>query len=328
MTRRFLQVAVTLGLLAILLWLVDIERVVDRLRQIDPLFSAPALGLLFVQNDLTTWRWSIMLGAFGPTPGHFRMLRIQYLALFAQLFLPSSVGGGAVRTAMLVRAGTELWVAVNSVVLDRLAAVGGLFLMALAFMPAVSFSISSSPRGALLAGASILAVILIAGLVLFKYRPIAFWLELLNHTPVRRIIAPLRQAAPKLIDPGRLILALMISVAGQLVAILAIYVLAKGDGLQVHLLDCVFIMPPVMLLSALPISIAGWGVREGSMVVAFGMLGVSREAAFALSLQFAVLGYLAASPGALAWLWEANRGAFWNSAKPRTDSPKADLGGK
>jgi hypothetical protein len=74
------------------------------------------------------------------------------------------------------------------------------------------------------------------------------------------------------------------------------------------------IMPPVMLLSALPISIAVWGVREGAMVIAFGLLGVSREATLVLSLQFAVLGYIAAAPGVVAWIMGENRSAFRKSS--------------
>ena len=92
-----------------------------------------------------------------------------------------------------------------------------------------------------------------------------------------------------------------------MMAILATYMLAAGNNLNVALIDSVLIMPPVMLISALPISVAGWGVREGAMVIAFGMLGVPHEAALVLSLQFALVGYLSATPGALAWIMEPNR---------------------
>ena len=316
MTRRALQVAVTLALLVVLFWFVDTGQMIDFFRQMDLSYGLPALALLFVQYDLTTRRWTIMLRAFGEPPSHFRMLRIQYMALFAQLFLPTSVGGAAIRAGMLVRSGVSFGVAVNSVILDRLVAMAGLFLPAVVFMPtaAMSLSIGQNPRALILAGASALVGFFGVGVAALWYRPLPFWIGLLKRTPLSHMLEPLARAAPKIADPSTLFAALAFSLAGQFIAISAIFMLAKGSGLNVHLLDCILIMPPVMLLSALPISIAGWGVREGAMVVAFGLLGVSREAALVLSLQFALLGYIAAIPGALAWFMEANRGALKSSA--------------
>lgn len=309
--RRALQIVVTLALLAGLFWYVDLDEAVRHIEQLNWAFALPAVALLFVQNDLTTRRWATMLRAFTQSPGHLRMLRIQYMALFAQLFLPSSVGGAAVRTGMLYRSGTAFGIAVNSVVLDRIVAVGGLFLLAVAFMPAISVSVGESPRWLLVAGALPLALVVGA----LAYRPLYFWFSLLKRTPMKHFVEPLEQSASKIIEPRRLFAALALSLAGQFVAVAAIFMLSKGSGLNVRLLDCILVMPPVMLLAALPISIAGWGVREGAMIVAFGLLDVPREAALVLSLQFVFLGYVSAVPGAIAWLAEANRCAFKGSSR-------------
>jgi hypothetical protein len=57
------------------------------------------------------------------------------------------------------------------------------------------------------------------------------------------------------------------------------------------------------------------------MVVAFGLLDVPKEAALALSVQFALLGYLAATPGAAAWLVEVN-----SRRQQSSDIQKKDVG--
>ena len=54
------------------------------------------------------------------------------------------------------------------------------------------------------------------------------------------------------------------------------------------MLDCVLLMPPIMLLAAVPVSIAGWGVREGVMVGALSMVGIGTEPALALSVLLCV----------------------------------------
>lgn len=309
MKRRILRYAVTLSLLAAVIWYVNVQHLLDLMSRMQVSYGLPALALLLIQNDLATRRWATMLRAFGAGPRFFQLLRIQYSALFAQLFLPTSIGAAAVRTGLLFRTGMPIGVAINSVVLDRLVALGGLVLMAAAFMPVIAASVSfnDGPRNLIIVSAAIViaCVFLIHGIL--RYRPLSYWLDLLKRTPARHLVQPFEQAAAKIYAPGRLVRALVFSLSGQIAAICAVFVLARGGGLQVHLLDCILVMPPVMLLAALPISIAGWGVRESAMVIAFGLLGVSNEAALALSLQYAAIGYVCAIPGALGWIVETDR---------------------
>jgi hypothetical protein len=316
--RRVVQVSVTIALLALLVWSVETRDVVTFLKRIDLGYGGAALALLFLQNDLVTRRWTVVLRAFVTPPGHFRMLQLVYLAQFAQLFLPSSVGGAFVRAGMLFRAGVALGVATNSVILDRLVASGGLFLLAAIFLPALSvpWSVDRVVREVGVAIAAIAMTVLIATILALRLRPLSYWLAKLNRTPARHLLEPLRHAARNLMSPHRIAAALALSMAAQLVTISAVFTLSMGMGLSIRLLDCVLLMPPVMLIASLPISVAGWGVREGAMVVAFGLLDVPQEAALALSVQFALCGYLAATPGAIAWLVEVNSRARTNGSDP------------
>lgn len=321
MNRRLIQVLVTLVLLALLLSSVDLRELVATFVEIDWVYGLAALLLLLTQNDLTTRRWSTILRAFGGAPGYFRMLRIQYMALFAQLFLPSSIGGAAVRTGMLYRTGVPLGVAINAVLLDRLVALGGLVILALVFMPSIALSLSIGEESRILLIAIMLgtAAVLLSLALALVFRPFAFWWGLLRRTPVRHLVDPLQCAVSKLTAPRTVLAAVAYSLSGQVVAIFATYLLAQGNQMDVALLDCVLIMPPVMLMASLPISIAGWGVREGAMVIAFGLLGVTREAALVLSLQYAFVGYLSAAPGAIAWIAEPNRRTLKSSTSDMPD---------
>jgi uncharacterized membrane protein YbhN (UPF0104 family) len=314
MSRRAIQLAVSVALLGVLFWWIDIERLVSQALTIKPQFALLALGLQLIQNDCATRRWTTILRAFKEPPSHLRMLRFQYMALFTQLFLPSSIGGAAVRVGVLLRSGFPLGIAVNSVLLDRIVALGGLVLLAALFLPAVASSISlggSAGRLAIITALGALGALAAA----LWWRPARFWLALLKHTPLKFLADPLELARPNLIRPRTVIVAFVLSLFGQFAAIVSIFILAVGMGLHVGLLDCILVMPPVMLLSALPISIAGWGVREGAMVVAFGLLEVPPESALLLSVQFAIIGHIATTPGAIAWLLEVDREAYGRIAK-------------
>ena len=54
--------------------------------------------------------------------------------------------------------------------------------------------------------------------------------------------------------------------------------------LPLTIVDCLLLIPPIMLLTAVPVSISGWGVREGVMVGALSMMGIATEQALALSV--------------------------------------------
>jgi len=70
----------------------------------------------------------------------------------------------------------------------------------------------------------------------------------------------------------------------------------------------------VILVTTLPISIAGWGVREGAMVTAFALVGVPREGALVLSLMLGILGIVMMIPGGVLWLLRRKSGESISAA--------------
>ena len=60
--------------------------------------------------------------------------------------------------------------------------------------------------------------------------------------------------------------------------------------------------PTVLLVSMLPISIGGWGVREGAMVVALHGFGISAEDALLPSVLFGLCAVAATLPGGILWI--------------------------
>lgn len=71
------------------------------------------------------------------------------------------------------------------------------------------------------------------------------------------------------------------------------------------------IMSLVTLVVALPISMAGWGIREISLVALLGLLGVDRPAALLMSLEFGLLSMLVSLPGGVVWLtWRQHADAI------------------
>ena len=62
------------------------------------------------------------------------------------------------------------------------------------------------------------------------------------------------------------------------------------------------LIPPILLILTLPISIGGWGIREGAMIWAFALVGVTNEEALVLSVLFGFATLAITLPGGLIWL--------------------------
>jgi uncharacterized membrane protein YbhN (UPF0104 family) len=69
------------------------------------------------------------------------------------------------------------------------------------------------------------------------------------------------------------------------------------------------LVPPVMLITMLPISIAGWGVREASMGLAFGYAGLMASEGVNISLLYGAVTFIVGAVGGLVWILSAEKAA-------------------
>jgi hypothetical protein len=69
------------------------------------------------------------------------------------------------------------------------------------------------------------------------------------------------------------------------------------------------LVPPVMLITMLPISIAGWGVREATMGLAFGYAGLATSEGVNVSLLLGAVSFIVGAFGGLVWIFSAEKRA-------------------
>jgi hypothetical protein len=67
------------------------------------------------------------------------------------------------------------------------------------------------------------------------------------------------------------------------------------------------LIPPIMLITMLPISIAGWGVREATMGLAFGWAGLMANEGVNVSLLFGAVSFVVGAFGGLVWIFSAEK---------------------
>jgi uncharacterized membrane protein YbhN (UPF0104 family) len=266
----------SLALLAVLAWRLDWRHLGSAFAGLDVRLWLAALGVYLVAQFLGALRWQLVAGALGFGGSWRRYVSHLFIGMFFNLVLPTSVGGDVVRGWYLASSEGRRGAAYLSVLVDRL--IGVVVLVAMACVAAACCPV---PLPAWLVG----VVVGLGGGAL---------LGLLALPLLRRL--PLGERWQRLVGVGgvylrrpRLLLATMaLSVAVQLAHMVLLWLIGLGLGLRVPLAYYGVLATLVALLTLLPISLNGMGLRELGTVVLLGPLGVDAARAVTLSvLQFA-----------------------------------------
>jgi len=296
------KLLVSLALLALVARSIDLETVGGLVLALSPAAALAAVLSLAAIAVVSALRWGLVIGAIGSPQPLARVLSLMFVGSFFTQMLPTSVGGDAVRIWRLSRHGVAVDRAFIGVMLERISGLLALVLMVVGGVlwlgPALSppalgyFLLASLP--VLLAGLGLLCCLdcLPRGL---QDLPVA-------GRALRLLAEMAADARRVLLAPGLSLVLLLLSAAAQFLSILAFYFLAEGLGLKLDFAAACAVVPAVILITFVPVSFAGWGVREGASIVMLGAVGLSGDQAVALSVLFGLALILAGLPGLGLWL--------------------------
>jgi hypothetical protein len=264
-------------------------------KQARGLLSAAA-GCVVLQVFFAGERWRAILSAL--VRARVPMINVQavfYSSIFFNVLPTGAVGGDVARVWLARRLAIPLSHLVLSVLVDRILTVGALLILALATLPTISNPLAGT---AWLASMAIVAAGIIGILLLGPIeRALGRWRDRRLIYLVVRTAEELRHLTRK----GALPALLFALVSGLCLAFSA-YFIALSLNIDIGPMAIIAVFSIVAIVAALPISVAGWGVREVSVVAMLGLLGVDREAALILSVEFGLLNTLLSLPGGVVWL--------------------------
>lgn len=307
--KRFI-LALKLGISAFLIFLllsqIDSTIVLKSITGLAPVMAILAFVIILLQVVPAVLRWNAVLEVFGARLPFVQGCRIFLVGIFFNQSLPSTIGGDAVRVFICHRGGMTFRAAVNGVLLERFVTVTALVFLVLILQPLFSYRtdavISEWFRPA------------VFGLSLFLFVGIVSFLSLRNlikkwrsHRIISAISTLIEDAHKFLNTPMSFAKSFAWAIIGHLTVAFAVYVLAMGLNINVGLIECQVLVPLASLASMIPVSIAGWGMREGAMVVLFALVGVEPEKALALSVIFGLTVAVSGIPGGILWLKSDNR---------------------
>jgi uncharacterized protein (TIRG00374 family) len=258
-------------------------------------FAAGVLMLLG-QLGLCTARWRLLVEPGRSRPG-FADSYVAFLeGHFFNQGLPTTVGGDAWRVVRWRAAGVSLRAAAASVLMDRLSGAMGAAILAIIASVVLS-RYGMDPHLTLFI--LLLGVLVIGGIATFIFMIRRRGLLFRRFTRVQRAIDNLQGS---LVLDRRYLVSLAYSVAGHCVCGIAVYVIARSLGIDLSLVLIVSVTASVLLILMIPISLAGWGMREASFIAFLVPLGVNSQDALLIGILFGLMNLVSALPGGLTFL--------------------------
>lgn len=297
---RLLRLSLAVALTAYIFWRNDPQAILRATTGADPAWILLACGLVLFDRALMAWRWLALLRPVmaEAMPGLGQVMRVFFVSSFVGTFLPSSVGGDAVRAYGLTRHDVPGATALASVAMDR--ALGVISVLLLGFVSVLALT-APTPAGIyLLLAAGGVASLALASVIFVD--PLGdFVTRLAGRLPGARV----RRVAARFVEAiriyrhhhGALAGVLAASLGVQILRVIQAWCLGRALGIDAAIALYFVAIPVVTLIMQIPITVSGLGTGQAAFLWTFGPAGVARPDALALSVLFIALGIIGNLPG-------------------------------
>jgi uncharacterized membrane protein YbhN (UPF0104 family) len=277
---NILKIAISAGLMTYLLvFQVDVGQLWQVLCGARWGYLAAATVLMIAGTALRAVRWQVLLLALDITVPLRRLVYLYFVGAFFNIFLPTGLGGDAVKMAELARSTGRAPEAIGVTLVDRATGLWVLFVLALVALP---FSYTLLPSG----WAPVIAVGTLGGVIggwVLMGTPLIPWLggklRLPGQEKLERFYRSVSQLGYQALGK-----ACAVSLIFDILLIMFNTLIARGLNVDQPLGIFVLFTPIISFSLTLPISIGGLGVREQTYVLLFSPLGVPNTPATAMSL--------------------------------------------
>jgi len=298
MMKLVLKVAVSATLLTIVFLILPWDQVREALGRLPPLLWAGVLAGFLAGHALGVIKWRGFVNAGRASLRRVDAVICYSAGLFANLCLPSIVGGDVLRLGLAGRFTRRPEAALFGGIMDRVTDM--MALTALATVGGVLARSHLPGWGARVVGTAIILGLVVAGLgaPLAIRRPLARWPARFRR-PVGRALVALRQLRR---NPAVALRGLTLSLIIQGSFVLLNALLGRGVGIDVSLAAWFLVWPLAKITSLLPISLGGLAVREASLAGLLLPFGVPAARSVVCSLLWQSVLIIGGLTGGLVWL--------------------------
>lgn len=281
-----MNLKVILSATVLLLLLTQIDRKVlgAELSSLDYRLFALATLAIAAQILFLNIRWHIIVNA-GRNKLNIKTTSIINISgIVANTLFISSVGGIVTKVALSMHFGISALHSVFATFIDRFLTLFTLLALCVMAVPVLGNVLDQSVMSTI-ALCNVLAGLLM-GTMLIIFHSNILKTHIFTNTKRIRLLASFNNLTK---NNETLALILGCSLASQICFIVAILFLVQSFDYQGSIFVLASLLPVLALVSSMPISIGGWGVREGAFIYGLGLIGFAKESALLLSIQVGIV---------------------------------------
>jgi len=297
------RVAVSVTLLWLVSRFVDVGEVLARLSELSLGWVAVGLAVSVLQVSVLAWRWRYTAARLGIDLPLREALGEYYLSILLNQLLPGGVTGDVSRAWRHARTDAPTGPAVRAVILERASAQVVMTLAAVVSVLVLPWAPPSIRVAAAVAAAVVLGAVLreLVGRPGSESTSGGFWADTRQALFARDARAA--QAASA-----------VLVVASYIVVFL---VAAHAVGVETPLASMLPLVAPVLMTMLIPVTVAGWGIREAAAAALWGLAGLTPEDGAAISVTYGLLVLVSSAPGLLVLMRDLIGGRGRTARLPR-----------
>ncbi|HVV41637.1 MAG TPA: lysylphosphatidylglycerol synthase transmembrane domain-containing protein [Nitrobacter sp.] len=300
-----LKIAISAGLLYLALRKANFSDLVAHLDAGSAGWITLATAITFLQVFVSALRWREISTDCDAPLTIAQANRFSLIGSFFNQVLPSAIGGDAMRVWLVGR--LHGWRAAGySVFVDRAIGLIALAILILATLP-WSYHLISDTRGwAALVVLDAVAMTAGAGYLLLGKLP---WRWIRSWWGTQHFAACAKITNHALFNRRRGPWIAILSMLIHVLAVVIAWCLARAIAAPLPFGAALQLVPPVWLIVMLPVSIAGWGVRETSMGLAFSYAGLPASDGVNTALLIGAVYFIVGIFGGVVWIFSAEKAA-------------------
>ena len=302
-TRRLLTFLAKLLITAsIFFWIfngIELPLLRERASQLTLSAAFMCIAAMLVQSVVAAARLRLLTAHLGTGVSFSVSWKFTMIGLFFNQTLPSAIGGDAMKVWLLAR--RDAWsmrASVHCILIDRALGLLALLLVICLTVPWIFATIHDSQATTAI---SLIVAIGIAGTLIFLLMP-----QLPPRIERTRLVSELRQLRDALRsvfgNASVCSFAGMYGVSMYILNTALVWYVATDVDIDVGFVECLVVVPLAFLISFVPVSIAGWGLREGAMITGFAYVGMPAADALFLSVTLGISMTLVGLLGGIVWL--------------------------
>jgi len=280
---------------------VDVDFVVRNLLSANLTYIFCIEFLILFQIALSAIRWFLVTETIEAQLPIKNIFSYTFISQFFNQSLPTSLGGDAYKIWQLTNDGLLLNKSMSSVLCDRF--IGLISLCVLIFIGVFFIPISWGMNLIPIKESIFFLVMALTLLIIFNKKIFLFFQR---NNQIIFLTTLIEDIYTLFFLHKKILKIILLSVLIHLISVYVFYLIAEGIDFTFSFFEAFILVPIVMLMAMIPISYAGWGMREASIVFVFSFAGIDNSFALTASILYGICLLFSGIPGLLILLTKNN----------------------